>query len=367
MGYPDMDLRKRQVGLTVRAYRQAKAEGVTFNVVELGATPDGKTDSSKSFLDAWTAACGSVVPASIYVPPGRFFIQGLYFNDKCKTKNVLFRIDGVLVAPADFFVTGNMANWIEFREVDGVAISGWILDGQGIGLWNCKLAGKTCPSGATPNVSHCSQWLPKREDKRTQGTTDLWIEKVVCGPGHGISIGSLGKDRKEQGVENVTVKTVTFSGTQNGARIKTWGRPSSGFARNILFQHLTMNNVQNPLVIDQNYCPHKRDCPDHLNCLKDVDMGRLMRLALKQRDLIHVLKGARQKNWEPKTLTDGRFLGCYKKEPHDSYTPTAVKDPGTTSKEQPRHQELSFGARRRDSPSLGLGAPGFTFTNKLLK
>lgn len=75
------------------------------------------------------------------------------------------------------------------------------------------------------------------------------------------SIGSLGKDLKEPGVENVTVKTVTFSDTQNGARIKTWGRPSSGFVRNILFQHITMNNVQNPLVIDQNYCPNKRDCP----------------------------------------------------------------------------------------------------------
>ncbi|KAL8149780.1 hypothetical protein AgCh_006695 [Apium graveolens] len=42
------------------------------------------------------------------------------------------------------------------------------------------------------------------------------------------------------------------------------------------------------------------------------------------------------------------------KEPHDIYTSTTVKDPGTASKEQPRHQELSFGARRRGSPSLGL-------------
>lgn len=129
-------------------FSQAKPQ-LTFNVVELGAIADGKTDSSKSFLDAWKAACGSLVPASIYVPPGRFLIRGLYFGDKCKTKNVLFRIDGVLVAPADFLVTGNMANWIHFRQVDGVTISGGILDAQGIGLWDCKLAGKACPSGAT--------------------------------------------------------------------------------------------------------------------------------------------------------------------------------------------------------------------------
>ncbi|KAL8113063.1 hypothetical protein AgCh_020404 [Apium graveolens] len=45
----------------------------------------------------------------------------------------------------------------------------------------------------------------------------------------------------------------------------------------------------------------------------------------------------------------------------------AAKDPGTASKERPRHQELSFGARRRGSPSLGLGAPGFTSISKLLK
>ncbi|KAL8088551.1 hypothetical protein AgCh_038365 [Apium graveolens] len=52
-------------------------------------------------------------------------------------------------------------------------------------------------------------------------------------------------------------------------------------------------------------------------------------------------------------------------EPYDSYTTTAEKDPGTARKEQPRHQKLSFGARRRGSPSFGLGAPEFTFTNKL--
>lgn len=75
------------------------------------------------------------------------------------------------------------------------------------------------------------------------------------------SIGSLGKDLQEPGVENVTVKTVTITGTQNGLRIKTWGRPSSGFVRNVLFQHVIMNNVQNPIVIDQNYCPDNENCP----------------------------------------------------------------------------------------------------------
>uniref|UniRef100_A0A8R7QJT2 Polygalacturonase n=1 Tax=Triticum urartu TaxID=4572 RepID=A0A8R7QJT2_TRIUA len=39
----------------------------------------------------------------------------------------------------------------------------------------------------------------------------------------------------------------------HGARIKTWqGR--SGFAKNITFQNMIMDNVQNPIIIDQNYC-----------------------------------------------------------------------------------------------------------------
>lgn len=62
-------------------------------------------------------------------------------------------------------------------------------------------------------------------------------------------------------MQNVTVKTTTFTGTQNGLRIKSWGRPSNGFARDILFQHAVMNNVQNPIVIDQNYCPGEKNCP----------------------------------------------------------------------------------------------------------
>jgi len=69
-------------------------------------------------------------------------------------------------------------------------------------------------------------------------------------------------------VQNVTVKTVTFIGTQNGLRIKTWGRPSNGFVRNVLFQHAVMTNVQNPIVIDQNYCPDNKNCPGQSSGVK---------------------------------------------------------------------------------------------------
>ncbi|WOL04459.1 hypothetical protein Cni_G13180 [Canna indica] len=94
------------------------------------------------------------------------------------------------------------------------------------------------------------------------GTTNLWIEQVACGPGHGISIGSLEKGFEEKGVENVTVKTTVFTGTQNGLRIKTWGRPSEGFVKGVVFEHASMQNVQNPIIINQNYCPGHKGCPN---------------------------------------------------------------------------------------------------------
>ncbi|BBH02336.1 Pectin lyase-like superfamily protein [Prunus dulcis] len=294
------------MGAFVFMINSALATAVTYNVASLGAKANGKTDSTKAFLSAWAKACASVKPVVIYVPAGRFLLRNVVFSGPCKNNAITFRITGTLVAPSNYRVIGNADNWIFFQHVNGVTISGGILDGQGTALWACKASGKSCPSGATVSglISLNSQMFhivvngchnvkmdgvrvsasgnsPNTDGIHVQmssgvtilnskiatgddcvsigpGTSNLWIENVACGPGHGISIGSLGKDQQEAGVQNVTVKTVTFTGTQNGLRIKSWGRPSTGFARNILFQHAVMINVQNPIVIDQNYCPEKK-------------------------------------------------------------------------------------------------------------
>lgn len=75
------------------------------------------------------------------------------------------------------------------------------------------------------------------------------------------SIGSLAKNLEEEGVQNVTVKTVVFNRTQNGLRIKSWGRPSKGFVRGVAFENVIMVEVKNPIIIDQNYCPGNENCP----------------------------------------------------------------------------------------------------------
>ena len=127
----------------------ALAAPTTYNVVSLGAKADGKSDSTQAFLSAWKFACASVKPATIYVPAGSFYLRQVAFSGPCKNNAIIISIDGTLVAPSDYKVIGNSGNWLLFEHVNGVTISGGILDGQGTGLWACKASGKGCPKGAT--------------------------------------------------------------------------------------------------------------------------------------------------------------------------------------------------------------------------
>ncbi|OIT02013.1 PREDICTED: polygalacturonase-like [Nicotiana attenuata] len=292
-----------------------------YNVKNYGAKSNGKIDSSKAFLSAWAAACASSSPATIYVPKGSYLLKSAYFlGETCKSNAITLHIDGTILAPSDYNVIRNEENWIKFERVTGVSIYRGTLDGQGASLWACKNSSKNCPqgtmgltfsnssnidiSGLTSKNSQMFHILvdnchnvklqgvkvsapgnsPNTDGIHVQysskvtimnshigtgddcisigpGTSNLWIENIACGPGHGISIGSLGWELEEPGVQNVTVKTVAFSGTQNGLRVKTWARSSNGFVRNVLFQHIVMANVQNPIIIDQNYCPNNENCP----------------------------------------------------------------------------------------------------------
>ncbi|PHT33271.1 hypothetical protein T459_35704 [Capsicum annuum] len=107
-------------------------------------------DSSNAFLSAWKAACASTSPATIYVPRGNYLIRSAEFNgETCKSKAIIIRIDGTLLAPSDYNVIGNEGSWIKFEKANGVSIFGGTFDGQGASLWSCKTSGKNCPKGTT--------------------------------------------------------------------------------------------------------------------------------------------------------------------------------------------------------------------------
>jgi len=91
------------------------------------------------------------------------------------------------------------------------------------------------------------------------GSRNVTIKNVNCGPGHGISVGSLGKFTEEEPVENLLVKNCTMTGTDNGVRIKTWpSTPGATTVSDIHFEDITMVNVLHPVIIDQEYCPWNR-------------------------------------------------------------------------------------------------------------
>ncbi|KAM7276821.1 hypothetical protein ACFE04_018687 [Oxalis oulophora] len=83
-------------------------------------------------------------------------------------------------------------------------------------------------------------------------SSQIYIRNITCGPGHGISIGSLGDDENYDTVEEVYVSNCTFNETENGARIKTI-EGASGYARNIFFENITLVATKNPIIINQFY------------------------------------------------------------------------------------------------------------------
>ncbi|KAL2470111.1 Pectin lyase-like superfamily protein [Abeliophyllum distichum] len=306
-------------------------EAVTYNVIHFGAKPDGKTDATHAFLNAWASACSSSSGwgSTIYVPDGVYMIKAAEFRGPCKDQ-IDVRIDGTLVAapPIDYSgASGNSGYWILFIKVDRLSVIGGTLDAKGASFWECRNSGQNCPTGArsiTFNwannvlidgltsvnsqlmhlvINSCNNVMvhnvkiiapeqsPNTDGIHVQsstgvtiteskiqtgddcisigpGTTNLLMDNIQCGPGHGVSIGSLGRNFNEIGVQNVTLRNSVFSGSDNGLRIKTWARPSNGFVRNIHYQDIVMNNVENPIIIDQNYCPNNLSCPAQSSGIK---------------------------------------------------------------------------------------------------
>ncbi|XP_014515462.2 probable polygalacturonase At3g15720 [Vigna radiata var. radiata] len=67
-----------------------------------------------------------------------------------------------------------------------------------------------------------------------------------------LSIGSLGRNKSYETVEEIHVQNCSFIGTTNGARIKTWPG-GSGYARKIMFEEIILQDAKNSIIIDQHY------------------------------------------------------------------------------------------------------------------
>ncbi|XP_057778251.1 polygalacturonase-like [Salvia miltiorrhiza] len=302
-----------------------------YNVVDFGAKADGKTDSSSAFLGAWAAACGSNEEPTVYVPPGTFLVNSISFDGSCKMRMQL-KISGVIVAPNDYKSFLSNQAWIEFKYVSGLSIGGGVIDARGSSYWACKRGRDqaNCPFGARSfSFQSCNDVIISGLKSRNShavhvfingcnnitmqnltivapgdspntdgihignsnvvrvinsvihtgddcisigpGSRNMSMENIVCGPGHGISIGSMGGNPNEDGVEHIVVNNSKFTNTDNGVRIKTWAKPSNAYARDIVFENLVMEDVANPIIIDQEYCPEK-NCPKGNSGVKVSDV-----------------------------------------------------------------------------------------------
>ncbi|KAL6008713.1 hypothetical protein ACLOJK_021939 [Asimina triloba] len=283
-----------------------------FNIRSYGAVGDGSTDDTEAFISAWKDACrvesGVVLVPSDYA----FMIRSTIFSGPCQ-RGLVLQVDGVLMppnGPENWPKEDSVRQWLVFYRLDGMTLRGsGVIEGNGEEWWNlpCKphrlirffmssnlmlrdlriqnspqfhVKFDGCSDILIDNVSINSPALSPNTDgihvENTKsvgiynsiisngddcvsigtGCSGVSIENVTCGPGHGISIGSLGMHNSQACVSDISVRNAVIRDSDNGVRIKTW-QGGTGSVSSIFFENILMENVRNCIIIDQYYCLSK--------------------------------------------------------------------------------------------------------------
>ncbi|KAI0494937.1 hypothetical protein KFK09_025083 [Dendrobium nobile] len=292
-----------------------------YNVMAYGARGDGKTDDTKAFLNAWKAACAD--PRNPYfVVTGKggknYLLSKIIFEGPCSS-SLKFLISGGLVAPNRLW-TNQIDTWIVFKNIPKITVLGnGLIDGKGSIWWDClsknqcrdapyimefmgcdylrvknlnlkDSPGKHLVVYKSDYVTLSGLKITSPEDSpNTDGilisdsqhgtisystigvgddciaigprSYDINVSHITCGPGHGISIGSLGKNGVEDNVEGIHISNSHIFNTLTGIRIKTW-QGGAGHAKSISYENINFTSVKaGVIVIDQYYCP-ELNCPN---------------------------------------------------------------------------------------------------------
>ncbi|XP_026387280.1 polygalacturonase At1g48100-like isoform X2 [Papaver somniferum] len=89
------------------------------------------------------------------------------------------------------------------------------------------------------------------------GCSNVHVHHINCGPGHGISLGSFGKDKTIACVKDIVIDNILMQNTMYGARIKSW-QGGMGLVKNVTFSNIQVSNVSTPIMIDQYYCDKQK-------------------------------------------------------------------------------------------------------------
>ncbi|KAK6228210.1 hypothetical protein SCA6_000550 [Theobroma cacao] len=298
---------------------KAQPNNGVFDVMNFGAKAGGKTDISQALMAAWREACALVSPSKVVIPEGEYMLSQVTLAGPCKAP-VEVQVRGNLKAPADPSKFNNVPSWVTFQRIDHFTLSGaGTFDGQGgYAAWaqnDCKQSKKCnklpinirfnfvtnglvrditsvdskqfhinllgCKNLTFANITiNAPDQSPNTDgihigrssgiditDSRIStgddcislggGSQNITITRVTCGPGHGISVGSLGK-YKDEPVFGINVVNCALINTSNGVRVKTWPASLEGIASDMHFEDIVMVNVNNPVLIDQEYCPSNK-------------------------------------------------------------------------------------------------------------
>ncbi|KAF3661469.1 Polygalacturonase [Capsicum annuum] len=152
------------------------------------------------------------IPSKIVIPKGTFFMNQVRLVGNCKAPNLELQIHGTLKAPPN---PSQFKHDMAIKHIDHFTFCGGVLDGQGEqGIHVARSRGVNITNSQISTGDDCISI--------GDGVQQMYITTVTCGPGHGISVGSLGKTTGELPVVGVFVQNCTFIDTDNGVRVKTW-------------------------------------------------------------------------------------------------------------------------------------------------
>ncbi|KAL4195034.1 hypothetical protein AMTRI_Chr05g62500 [Amborella trichopoda] len=314
-----------------RLLRQLLSPQIFLSLDDFGAKGDAITDDTQAFEEAWEGAC-LFSPSVLEIAAGKvYMVRPIELGGPCRSKVTLLVL-GTIVAPKDpdAWEGLNPRKWLYFHGLEDFIIEGGgTIDGMGGEWWarSCKtnMSNPCHPAPTAITFHRCNnlivrmlkivnsqqmhvaftncvhvkvdnlQVVAPTESPNTDGihisasqqvlvrnsmigtgddcisivshSSQVLIKNITCGPGHGISIGSLGKNNSWGQVNKVLVDGAFLKNTENGLRIKTW-QGGSGFAEGIAFHNVVMENVSNPIIIDQYYCDSLEPCPNQTSSVK---------------------------------------------------------------------------------------------------
>ncbi|EFJ18434.1 hypothetical protein SELMODRAFT_112735 [Selaginella moellendorffii] len=321
-----------------------------YDVLSFGAKGDGVTDDTHAFLAAWNQACkveSSMVevPANFV-----FLVKPLVFSGPCQNNLVFQVDGTIVAPTSAKAWNGtSLLQWIEFARVHGLLLQGsctGAINGNGPAWWNSSCKAKSpalaqavrffgssnvvvqhlaivnspqthlkfdsCQGVVVNNVTISSPYTSPNTDgihlqdtryaavrssrvlccagddcvSIQTGCSNIEIFDMMCGPGHGISIGGLGRGGTKACVSDVSVHDVVVHTSQNGVRIKTW-QGGSGSVSSVHFHNIAVLNVSNPIVIDQFYCDG-RSCHNQTSGVSISDVSyKNIRGTYTQKSNIH--------------------------------------------------------------------------------